>query len=328
MADLRQMIAVVTGGSGFIGSHLIDALLETGAVVRQVLHTPAAAADVRSRLTQLTARLDNPSALRASGVLDGVTHVFHLAGRTRAHRAQELFRANEATSAALARALAATTPQARLIAVSSLAARGPSAPAQPHHGADAPIESYGASKLAAERALFAAGLGSITIVRPGAVYGPRDRDLLAAFRTARASTAWHPASPDQPFALIHVADLVRALIHVASVSATATVPLEVAGATTTWRALYEEIALGAGRRPRHRQIPVRVLKAAASLAPAFDRLRGRTSLLTAQKLALALAPGWTGDDAPLRALGWAPCISLTDGVRDTLAWYRAAGWCE
>src|SRR5215213_414799 len=199
------MIAVVTGSSGFIGSHLVDALLARGHTVRALVRedTPTAALDPRVQRSVVDL-LDDRS-VREADAWDGATHVFHLAGVTK-RRTLAQFRAGNVVPAAnvLAGAVArAGGAPPRFVLVSSLAAAGPAvALERPVREDDRsrPIEGYGRSKLEAETAarLYEDRL-PVTIVRPAAVYGPRDRDFLRAFRLAVSRVALHAVPRDHAF---------------------------------------------------------------------------------------------------------------------------------
>lgn len=334
------MIAVVTGTSGFIGSHLADALLARGAQVRALVR-PASGpsqggarggAKGDSRVERHVVDLLDPRAVRESPVWAGATHVFHVGGVTVA-RTQDAFRAGNVQPVThILASLAALARPPRLVLVSSQAAAGPARSANaPVRESDAPdpIEPYGRSKLEAEgEALRHQARVPVVIARPAAVYGPRDRAFLAAFREAASRVAFHAAPRDQQFSLVHVHDLVDALVRAATSA-------EAPGRTyfigddrpVTWRALYAAIARASGSTPLQVQLPAAVLRAVAAGGDLVAAVTGRTFLLNSHKVALAAPRWWLCDTSRAREeLGWRPQVVLHEGVQDTYDWYVRAGW--
>jgi nucleoside-diphosphate-sugar epimerase len=194
-----------------------------------------------------------------------------------------------------------------------------------------PIEAYGRSKLQAEQAVVRyRDTLPVTIVRPSAVYGPRDRDFLKVFKQARGSVAFHAVPRDHAFSLVHVSDLVRALILAAerpeAVGRTYFVADESA---LTWHQLYDEVATAAGSRPIQLQIPRAAVWLAARAGDLLSTLTGHTTMLNRNKAALARPRWWLCDATAARAdLGWRPEVALQAGVRDTYLWYVEAGWLK
>jgi len=327
------MIAVVTGSTGFIGSHLVDALLARGDSVRALVRpeTPAAARD--PRIPHWEADLLDDRSVRESRVWEGATHVFHLAGvttgRTLAHfRAGNVFPTANVLAAVAARA----TPRPRVVLVSSQAAAGPAPAADaPVRETDrpVPVEAYGRSKLQAEQAVVRyRDTLEVAVVRPAAVYGPRDRDFLRAFRQASRPVALHAIPQRHEFSLLYVDDLVRLLLlaaeHPAAVGRTF---FACGDAPVTWRALYDAIAQAAGKRPVQVQLPGVALRLAAYGGDLVSVFTGRHTILNHNKAALARPAHWLCDSSAARELlGWRPSTTLQDGVRATYTWYRDAGW--
>ncbi len=330
--QISVMIAVVTGSTGFIGSHLVNALLARGDTVRALVRPETRRAVRDDRIEHFEADLLDDRSVRESRAWEGATHVFHLAGVTRGRTLAHFRAGNVFPTANLLAALAARPGRRpRVVLVSSQAAAGPAAsPDAPLRETDrpVPVEAYGRSKLQAEQAVarYRDEL-PITIIRPAAVYGPRDRDFLAAFKQASGRVALHAVPRDHSFSVVHVTDLVDALIRAAEQPAAAGRTYFVASDTLTWGQLYDEVSAAAGSRPIQVQVPRSAVRVAAHAGDLLSTLTGRSTLLSRNKAALARQRWWLCDASPARAdLGWNPAIPLQLGLRETYNWYVDAGW--
>ncbi len=331
------MIAVVTGASGFIGSHLVETLIARGATVRVVKRAGsqtafnAGARDPRIEYHGID--LLSAASVRESPVWDGATHVFHAAGITKGRADAQFRTANVMPTENILAALAGRTNPARVILISSQAAAGPAATGgRPVHESDMPhpIEAYGRSTLEAERtaARYADRVPAVT-VRPCSVYGPRDRDFLSAFREAASRVPIFAAPRDQAISILHINDLISGLI------ASATHP-DAPGRTyflaneapVTWQEFYATVADAAGTHPEFEiQLPRAAVRAAAMAGDLFGALTGRATLLNRNKAAMALPRWWICDSTRARSeLAWQPQQLLHAGLRDTYVWYLSAGW--
>jgi nucleoside-diphosphate-sugar epimerase len=327
------MIAVVTGSSGFIGSHLVEALLARGATVRALVRPETRAAARDPRVVYHTTDLLDDRSVRQSAVWADATHVFHVAGMTQGRTLAEFRYGNVVP---LANILAALTEGRgarlqRVVLVSSQAAAGPALSLDhPVAEGDAPhpVEAYGRSKLEAEQVATRYGEAlPVTIVRPSAVYGPRDVDFLNVFKQATNRVAVFAAPADQLMSIVHVHDLVRAII-MASESPRARGRTYFVGSDepVSWRALYAMIGELASLRHRGVQLPQSLLRIAGHAGNTLGLLTGRPVLLNTNKVSLAAPNWWLCDSSRAHdELGWHSEISLQDGLRDTYNWYREAG---
>jgi nucleoside-diphosphate-sugar epimerase len=332
------MKALVTGATGFVGGHLVEALLRAGSEVTALTRSPAKAALLdRLGVRQVRGDLEDRSAL--SQAVQGQNVVFHVAGLIAARDEAEFLRANRGGTANLLEALraewqgrrAAAPP--RVVHVSSMAAAGPSEPGRPLTGAErpAPVSSYGRSKLAGEEILRASDL-PWTIVRPPMVYGPRDTEVLKVFRLARLGVVPVFGPGTQELSAIYAADLAAALIA-AGTSDTAIGQTYYACHAEVFSSTQFVEAVGQALEPARRR-PVRTIPlprwlagGALSITEATARLTGRATILTPDKANEFFQPAWAADPGPLmRDTGWKPASDLAAGLTATARWYREQGW--
>ena len=321
------MKALVTGATGFVGSHLTEVLLRQGVEVTALARSAQKALTLAAQGVRVEpGDLHDTSALERAAREQDV--IYHVAGLVAARSEAEFIRANVGgTRNVLTAAAAAGCP--RLVLVSSLAAGGPSSRGRPLDGGEAPrpVTAYGRSKLAAEELVKGSGL-KWTVVRPPIVYGPRDREILKVFRLARLRLAPVFGDGGQELSAVHAADLAEALAAVGGSTAA------VGG---TYVACHPEVFTAAefgsavgramGRSVTTVRIPRQLGRAVLSLTEASARLVRQPTILTADKANEFFQPAWTGDPAPLtRDCGWRAAYDLKRGLADTYDWYRRAGW--
>jgi nucleoside-diphosphate-sugar epimerase len=323
----QQMKALITGGTGFIGGHLVEALVRQGVEVTALVRSPGKA----NRLAELGARmipgdLDNLEALATASV--GQDVVFHLAGLVRARNEAEFLRVNRDGTRKLVEA-AARQGAPRFIHLSSLAAGGPSAPGRPQTGEETPrpVSPYGRSKLAGEGEVAKSDL-PWTILRPPLVYGPGDTEILRGFKAAaRLGLAPTLGSGEQELSGLFAPDLAAALLA--------------AGTSETPRKIYpvchpeiftsRELALAigeaVGQSVRTFNIPAGVTRGLLTIIGTTARALGRPTLLDRSKADELVAAAWTGDPSAFtRDTGWQAQHALADGLSRTADWYREQGW--
>jgi nucleoside-diphosphate-sugar epimerase len=323
--------AVVTGATGFVGSHLVDRLVRQGLGVACLVRAT-------SRLTWLeglpvetrVAPLEDVPRL-ADAVADA-DYVFHVAGLTRARTAETYREANaEGTRRLLDAIQRSEASPRRFVYVSSLAAVGPNPGSEPldETAEPQPLEGYGASKLAAERLVRqTADELSVAIVRPPAVYGPRDTNLLPLFRSARRyRLAPIVGSAEKEVSFVHAADLAEALWLAASVEAADGETYFAASGTYRFGELLD--ALEAALEVRLRRIPVPALLARlmGELGELKWTLTGRPQIVCRRKVRDMLQERWTCSWAKAeRELGYQPQVGLFEGMAETARWYAEQGW--
>lgn len=315
----------LTGATGFVGRHVLAAL-RGAAVPRRVLARGAGRITGAGEGEEVVpGALEDETALRR--LVHGAGTVVHVAGLVRAGRAADFEQVNAGGTACLLAAMAATAPSARLVYVSSLAAAGPSATPAGRHPKDppAPISAYGRSKLRGEE-LVRGWPGDWVIVRPPAVYGPGDRDVLQFFKLAARGVVPLPAG-ERWVTVTFVTDVVRAVLAACQRGGGKVFHL---GEPQPYRLDELIFALArAGELPRPRVFPVPplLLRAAGLGGNALWRLGARGVALTSDKARELLARHWTSSTTDsLLELGLTGFVPFAQGARVTWAWYRQQGW--
>jgi nucleoside-diphosphate-sugar epimerase len=318
----------VTGGTGFVGAHLVAALRARGDAVTCLVRSPAKLhahgwTDVRA----VRGDLDDADALRAGCAKAEV--IYHVAGRISAPSPEAFMRANrDGTDNVLEAAAAAADPK-RFVFVSSLAAGGPTVPGQPLNESrrPAPVTPYGQSKLAGEVLVRGASF-PWTIVRPPLVYGEWDREVLKLFKLARAGVVPVFGNGSQELSVIYAGDLAAALIAAAGTAVAANrIYYAAHPAVTTSRGLVQAIGRAVGRAPRIVALPDLLTRGLLWAIGSLAHAAGRATLLSADKTAEFLAPAWTcRSDALIADTEWRPRVDLEAGLARTTSWYRTRGW--
>jgi nucleoside-diphosphate-sugar epimerase len=321
------MKVLVTGATGFVGSHLAEALRRRGDEVTVLARSASKAAALAPLGVRVVpGHLHDRAALQRAA--EGQDVVYHVAGVVAARSEADFMAANRDGTRNLVEALG-QTGTGRLVFVSSMAAAGPTIKGRPLRGDEAPrpVTAYGRSKLAAEQAVTASAL-PWTVVRPPMVYGPRDQEVLKVFRLARFGVAPVLGDGSQELSAVHGADLAEGLIAAGTAAA---------AAGRTYYACHPEVFTGAdmaravgramGKSPAVIRVPAMIGRGVLMLTEAAARLTGHTTILTADKANEFFQPAWTGDPTPLmRDTGWKAAHDLRSGLEETYRWYRTAGW--
>jgi dihydroflavonol-4-reductase len=324
---------LVTGGTGFIGSHLVEALLAQGHEVHCLVRDTRRLGWISGlpSVTIVQGDMDEPRSLLAG--MRGVDQVYHVAGLTRARAAREFFRVNGEGTRHLVRACL-ETPRGprRLVHLSSLAAVGPMpmATACAEDVSPRPVSPYGWSKLEGEAAVLAVrDRLHVTVLRPSVVYGPRDRGVLEVARWVARGLLPMPAGPSRALSVCYVQDLVTALLAAGEAKVPSGEIFHVAGeGAFTWVQVGDALGDALGVHPTPVRIPLPVLLALATGADAWAWLTGRPQYFSRGKVREA-AGHWVCDTGKARRqLGVVLRVGLREGAALTVKGYREAGWLD
>jgi dihydroflavonol-4-reductase len=320
---------LITGATGFVGSHVVEAIAGR-ARVRALVRPSSRREHLISHGIELVpaALEDVESVHRAVASADVV---IHLAAATRAVHESAFARANaQGTQVIVDAVLAAERAPRRLVYLSSLAAVGPARNGRPvgPHDTPAPLTAYGRTKLAGEQiSQQAAAVSQVVVLRAPAVYGPRERDIYDFFRMAQLGILIVPSGPPRRLQMIHVADLARAVVLAATGDDVRGVYHIAEPRAYVWADVARLVAKAVGRKARLVTVPAGLIAAAGAVSEGLGRLMGRPSIFSRDKARELLAPGWLCEtEAARRDLGFEAAIPLERGLAETAVWYREHGW--
>jgi nucleoside-diphosphate-sugar epimerase len=324
------MRIAITGGTGFIGSHLAECLSGRGHEVTCLVRDPARAGWLEAAgVRQVRGDLDSPSALAALAA--GQDVVVHAAGLTKARTMEEFVRVNVGGTERLLAAVRAHAPRLhRFVYFSSQAAMGPSTAEAPltEDAPQRPVSNYGKSKSLAEKLLHD-GSGSIpvTIIRPPVVFGPREKDVLAYFRLANGGILPYLGGA-RVLSLVYVANLVRGVtLAIERPLGSFRSYFFTDGPDLPWTALLDMMARAVGKKPLRIRVPMPAAAAAAAVSSAVAGLVGKPALLSLDMVAEMRHPFNTITDQRARTeLGYRPFFTTEQGMEQTVQWYRDNRW--
>jgi dihydroflavonol-4-reductase len=322
-------VILVTGGTGFIGSHLLDRLAGAGQPVRALVRH-----NTLRRKTALPRGVEAVPGDLATGegladAARGAGTIIHVAGVLKALTPQDYYRGNARATENLARVAAGQGT--RFVHVSSLAVCGPS-PADGYVNEDSetrPLTHYGKSKLEAER-IVRSLLPQAVIVRPPVVYGPRDTGVFPFLKSISRGVELRIAGGERWFSAIYVRDLVDGIL------AASTSP-QAPGRTyflshpqpVNWSHLGDATARLVRRKRLVLRVPVSAAYGIGYLAEIWSTLTRKPAMVSREKIAEALCARWVCDSRRAAAeLGFEAKTSLDAGLAETLAWYKEAGWVK
>jgi len=327
MSELERGRVLVTGASGFVGSHVAELLASVGWKVRCLVRPTSSRrwltrADFEFALGDVTDLHGIPEAL------EGCDAVVHCAALTNALHPDQYFQVNAEGTLRLWMA-AEQARVKRFLLVSSLAASGPSRDetpqdetARPH-----PVSAYGKSKLQSERVVLQTG-GPVepVVVRPPTVYGPRDDDVLTLVKMAQ--DGWIPrVGRRSALSLIHVEDLAEGIRLGLEKGEPGGVYYLTDGGVHPTEEIAASMGHALGRRVRVVSLPAWLLWAGAIVGELAEAVLRRPATLNLERVRQFVRPYWTATDARARReLGFESRYDLIRGMEDTIRWYRSVGW--
>lgn len=324
------MKAFVTGATGFIGSHLVELLHGKGyKVICLVRRTSSQRWIQHLELQKVEGDLDNVEALRAG--MQGCELVFHISGLLKANRPKDYLHVNYYGTRNVLQAACSVGSLRRFVYLSSLAAVGPTPTAQPvdENTPCQPISWYGKSKLMGELEVIKMSSHlPVTIIRPPIVYGPRDTGIYNIFRIAAVGLCLSIGGPIQ-LSLIYIDDLLEGILKaVQSDRAIGQVYfMTQEPPIRSDRLMQHMLGILKPRTKIHLRIPLWVGSALMDFSQSLCDLSGRTTYFNRDKAKEIKPRRWTCSSQKARhQLGFQTSVTLEDGLRNTVMWYKKEGW--
>lgn len=316
----------MTGATGFIGSHLVEELIKKGYHVTCLVRKTSNIRWIEGLKADILYG-DCEDAGSLNQLPRDLDYIFHLAGLTKARRDEDFFCVNVRGTENLVGAVSVKVPGIkRFLHLSSLAAAGPSMNGRPLNESSEPhpVSSYGKSKLQSEDAIMKhRDRIPVTIIRPPAVYGPRDKDFYVLFRMLKKG--FYPYWGKCYYSLLYVDDLVRAVVTAAEEkSAEGGIYFLSDGKTYSTDDIVGEIAGVLDTKI----VKVRIPRSLMGLLVLMSEKLGKgTSVLNRDKLRELRYLHWTCDSSRAeRDFQFAPRVTIKEGMKWTADWYRIHQW--
>jgi nucleoside-diphosphate-sugar epimerase len=326
------MIISVTGGTGFIGSHLIDRLLEQGHEVRALVRRSSNQRWLQGKPVHLVeGDVRDASSLQA--LLSNTDVVYHIAGVVKARDRQGYFDGNVTATQNMLEAAHRFAPGLRrFLYVSSQTAAGPSISLdRPVREDDTPhpITTYGESKWAAEQLVHQwRDRLPWTIVRPPAVYGPRDTEIYIYFQAISRGLNSIIGFDDKRLSLVHSHDLVRGIMLAAEAGNSVGETYFIASEEFySWPQVGRITAAALNKRFVTLRLPHMLVYSVAAVAQSIAALQRKAATLNLEKARDITQRYWTCDIAKaVKELGYRQEMPIEKGIANTVAWYREQKW--
>ena len=321
---------LITGASGFVGYHLIEAALRQNLEVFAAVRSSSQIEHLKHLDIQYTTPdFTSVEALRKNIEENKYSYIIHAAGTTKAPN-EAAYTLTNTTYAANLAAAALNTGIRKFVFISSLAALGPAKDGQAiitENQVPKPVTTYGISKMVAESHLHTfemAGL-PLVVLRPTAVYGPRDKDIFIILKTFTKGFEPYIGNSPQQLSFVYVTDLARAAVQLALSQAVGSYNISDGNA-------YDRYALAnitkrlLGHKTLKLHLPVLLVRGIAALLETFSP-KGSTPALNREKLAELTAANWNCSIEKLRnAIGYEPEYDLEKGLTEALEWYKENKW--
>ena len=320
---------LVTGASGFVGSHLAEKLAQNKVRVHLLVRKTSRIPFEPGPLMRLCyGDVTNLESVKAAA--KGVGVIYHLAGILRGSNFQKLNEVNAEGTRNVCETALGIKNLKRLVYVSSLSAAGPSLDGKPIKESDPcqPVSLYGATKRKGEEiAETYLKKFPITNLRPGAVYGPRETDILEYFKMVQKGWVFLPRLR-QTISFIHVDDLINAILLAGhSPRAVGQTFFVSDGKAYSWQDFNLRIGKALNRSFKTLLIPMVIVQAVAHLGEIAEKFSGKASMLNKDKVKEAFHSHWVCDINKIRKLlSYQPKKDLGSGVRETALAYQKAGW--
>jgi nucleoside-diphosphate-sugar epimerase len=340
------MKVLVTGASGFLGGHVAERLARRGDSVRALVRSTSSRKHLQTlpNVELFEGAIEDLE--RVKEAVDGVDAIVHAAGLVKARNTDEFFATNVGGTSNLVQAARAGRSKPggkraqgegprstvkRFVFVSSLEACGPSADGLPVPlDQENPVTAYGRSKLAAEKVVLSAkeDLPSV-ILRPGAIYGPRDVEILEMFKSVQRGLLPIVGDGSAKGVWIYATDCADACIRAieSGVPSGSIYFVDDGTGPIDQNRLCEDVERVLGKKALWRRgVPVPLMMGIARGVEVFGKLANRSVMLTREKTNMLLQNWICSSEVTRRDLGWEPAVRWDEGLGMAVKWYRDNGW--
>lgn len=305
----NPVCVALTGASGFLGGQVLNQLLESGFHVRALQNTKPLLP--HQNLEIISGSLLDKAALK--DLVDGATHIIHCGGIVAAKNKLMFQQINAQGTQNLIKATQ-NKEAPKFLYISSMAAREPE------------ISPYASSKREGEEILKRSALSQWDIIRPPAIYGEGDVQLLPLLKLLKCRIALLIGGKQAQISVIHVSDMADAIHSWVKTDKTSGQCYEIDDGQQeghTWHSLLGEAAKAMDKKPFYVTPPLFLMKFIGSVAQIIGRICGKAPFITVDKLSELSHPDWLRhDDRIEETLNWAPKVSFSEGITKTLDWYK------
>jgi len=328
---MEKIISVVTGGTGFVGSHMVDLLLAKGHEVRCVVRKSSNLKWLENKNVKIfNFGLSDREGLKE--IIKDADFIYHIAGVVKSKSKDGYFKGNvEPTRNILDACLQVNPNIKRILIVSSMTACGPTKIDKPvnENTPENPITTYGESKFMQEQlAKSYMDKLPITIVRPPAVYGPRDTEIYLVFKTYKQGLMTLVGFNKKELSLVHVSDLVNG-IYLASTNENSKGKTYFISSDeiTDWTEVSKILEDVFKKKAIKINIPHPVVYLIAAIAQFFSIFSKKPATFNLEKARDFVQEAWTCDiSKAVKELNFHPEMSTEEGIRQTIDWYKSEKW--
>lgn len=326
---MREKV-LITGASGFVGFHLVQAALERGLDVHAGVRKHSAAPHLNKLPVQFV-ELDysEPGELNELIQNGNYQYIIHAGGATRAFNQQEYNIANAENTNSLITAACNNSALKKFVFISSLAALGPATDTTEtitENSNPNPVTAYGKSKLLAEASVKQSALPWI-IIRPTAVYGPREKDLLKLIKGIAGGLDVYIGRKEQKLSFVYVKDLATVVIE-ALLGDVVKEAFNISDGRNYSRYEWADAVLRYTKKKSLRlHIPYALVKSISRILELSGKITGKVPLLNSDKLNELVAANWNCSIEKAKTrLNFKPEYELNEGLPLTIEWYKKNGW--